>query len=100
MISINNTMQGDVNVVSLAGRLDVKAAKEVEQAFEEAASQPHDIVVDMEELDYIASAGLRALKRLNSLVAKNGHTLNLRNVQPDVMDVFEITGFAAILSFE
>ncbi len=99
MISINNTVQGDVNEISLVGRLDVKAAKDVEQAFEEAASQPYDVVLDLTELDYIASAGLRALKRLNSAVSKNGHELTLRGVQPDVMDVFELTGFAAILNF-
>jgi anti-sigma B factor antagonist len=54
----------------------------------------------MAELDYIASAGLRALKRLRGDVRKNGGTLTLRNVQEDVMEVFEMTGFAAMLNFE
>ena len=57
-------------------------------------------MLDMSELDYIASAGLRALKRLRSEVKAKGGTLVLRDVQDDVMEVFEMTGFAAMLTFE
>ena len=100
MIEISNAVNGDVNELKLAGRLDVKAAKEVEEAFEQAASSGYDLVLDMTELDYIASAGLRALKRLSADVKAAGHKMVLRGTQPDVMDVFELTGFAAILNFE
>ena len=99
MLEISSAVTGDVNEVKLVGRLDVKAIKEAEAAFEEAAAAAQNIVLDMTELDYIASAGLRALKRLNAAVRDNGGTLTLRDVQPDVMDVFELTGFAAILNF-
>lgn len=100
MLSISSTVNGDVNEVKLVGRLDVKAAREAEAAFSEAAEKARDVVLDMSELDYIASAGLRALKRLRSDVRKNGGTLTLRSVQDDVMEVLELTGFAAMLSFE
>lgn len=98
MIEISNTVNGDVNEVKLVGRLDVKAIKEAEAAFDNATSEATNIELDMSELDYIASAGLRALKRLNAAVRSNGGTLTLRDVQPDVMDVFELTGFSAILN--
>jgi len=100
MITITNTVNGDVNEVKLAGRLDVKAAREAEDAFAEAASAAPNVVLDLEELDYIASAGLRALKRLRGDIKANGGTLVLRNVQDDVMEVFDMTGFAAMLTFE
>ena len=100
MITITNTVNGDVNEVKLAGRLDVKAAREAEEAFAEAASAAPNVVLDLEELDYIASAGLRALKRLRGDIKANGGTLVLRNVQDDVMEVFDMTGFAAMLTFE
>ena len=54
----------------------------------------------MSELDYIASAGLRALKRLRSDVSANGGTLVLRGVQSNVMELFEMTGFAVMFTFE
>ena len=100
MLSISNSVNGDVNEVKLVGRLDVKAAREAEDAFTEAAGAAKDIVLDLSELDYIASAGLRSLKRLRGAVRANGGTLTLRGVKDDVMEVFEITGFAAMLTFE
>ena len=56
MLSISNTVVGDVNEVKLVGRLDVKAARDAEAAFAEAATQATDVVLDLTELDYIASA--------------------------------------------
>ena len=100
MLSISNEINGDVNVIALAGRLDVKAARDAEEAFTEAAAKTKNVVLDLSELDYIASAGLRALKRLRGDVRKNGGTLTVRNVKEDVMEVFEMTGFAAMLTFE
>ena len=100
MLEISSTMNGDVNELKLVGRLDVKAAREAEEAFAEAAKTSAKLVLDMSELDYIASAGLRALKRLRSDIRTNGGTLVLRGVQDDVMEVFEMTGFAAMLTFE
>ena len=100
MLTITNNVNGDVNEVKLVGRLDVKAAREAESAFAEAAGAAQNVVLDMTELDYIASAGLRALKRLKSLVGENGGTLVLRGVQDNVMEVFEMTGFSLMLTFE
>lgn len=100
MLTISSELNGDVNEVKLVGRLDVKAAREAESAFAEAAAAAQNVTLDMSELDYIASAGLRALKRLRGDVRGNGGDLILRDVQEDVMEVFEMTGFAAMLTFE
>lgn len=100
MLTVTSNVNGDVNEVKLVGRLDVKAAREVETAFAEAATAAPNVVLDMTELDYIASAGLRALKRLNADITANGGTLVLRGVQDKVMEVFEMTGFAVMLTFE
>ena len=100
MLSIDSTVNGDVNEVKLVGRLDVKAARDAETAFSDAAQAAPNILLDMTELDYIASAGLRALKRLRGDVRSNGGTLTLKGVQDDVMEVLEMTGFAAMLTFE
>lgn len=100
MITVESNLNGDVNEVKIIGRLDVKAAKDAATAFETAVAAAPNIVLDMSELDYIASAGLRALKRLNSAVRDNDGTLVLRGVQENIMEVFEMTGFAAMLEFE
>lgn len=100
MITIESTVQGDVNEIALDGRLDVNAANEVDAAFAEAVEKSSRIVLDMTNLEYIASAGLRAIKRLRMALREKGGTLVLRGVQDDVMEVFEMTGFAAMLTFE
>ena len=100
MFEVSITENGNVEEVKLVGRLDVKASKDADAAFEEAAGRNHDVVLDCSDLDYIASAGLRALKRLRGAVRENGKTLVIRSVQPDVMEVLEMTGFAAMLTFE
>ena len=100
MITVETVMEDDVVVVKLAGRLDVQAAREVDSTFVDVAATGKDVVLDFAELDYIASAGLRSLKRLRGGVRENGKTLVVRNVQDHVMEVFEITGFAALLVFE
>ena len=100
MLSISNTVSGGVNEIKLVGRLDAKAARDAETAFSEATNEVTNVVLDFSELDYIASAGLRALKRLRTDVRSNGGTLTVRGVQEDVMEVLEMTGFAAMLVIE
>lgn len=100
MFSLENNVTGDVNVAKLVGRLDAVAARDAEGLFVEAAAAAPNIVLDMSELEYIASAGLRLIKRLSSDTRSNGGSLKLRGVQDEVMEVFELTGFAAVLRFE
>lgn len=99
MFSISTTSNGDVEEVKLVGRLDVKAASEADASFAEITAKGHDVVLDLSELEYIASAGLRALKRLHGAMRENGKSLTVKNVQYDVMEILEMTGFAAMLKF-
>ena len=99
MFSISNTLNGGIEEVKLIGRLDVKAAKEADASFEEITAKGHDIVLDLSELEYISSAGLRSLKRLHMSTRNNGISLTIKNVQYDVMEIFEMTGFAAMFRF-
>ena len=100
MFLISETMNGDVNEVKLVGRLDVRAAAEADAAFAEIVAKGCDVVMDLSELEYIASAGLRAFKRLHVALRESGNSLTIKNVQYDVMEIFEMTGFAAMLKFE
>ena len=58
------------------------------------------LVIDMTETEYISSMGLRTVFEIQKLVQKNGGTILVRNLQPMVMKVFEITGFADIIYLE
>ena len=100
MLEVSSKVNGDVNEIAFVGRLDAKAARQAEEVFVTATDAAPNIVLDMSGLEYIASAGLRALKRLHSAVGECGGTLVLKGVQEDVMEVFEMTGFAAMLTIE
>lgn len=100
MLTIETTIDGDTCIVKLDGRLDVKTAKEADTAFAESAAQAKHVVLDLGGLEYVASAGLRAIKRLRGAVKSNEGTLVVRNVQNEVMEIFEMTGFSAMLTFE
>lgn len=84
----------------LDGRLDTTTAPAAQEAFEKVSKQYAHIEMNFKDLAYISSAGLRSLLALQKQVNKTGGTLCLTHVQPSVKEVFEITGFAGILTIK
>ena len=82
----------------LDGRLDTSTAQAAQNAFLKVAGQYAELELNFAQLDYVSSAGLRALLMLQKQVNKTGRSLVLRNVKPAVKEVFEITGFAGIMN--
>ena len=86
-------------VLQVAGRLDTTTAPALDKAIMENLTGIKSLILDFKGLEYISSAGLRVLlsaqKKMNQIGA-----MKLINVCEDVMEVFEITGFADILVIE
>lgn len=81
------------------GRLDTVTAPELEAEISAILPTAESLVLDMEKLEYISSAGLRViLKTQKALTQKAG--LKLIHVSDDVREVFEITGFSDFLTIE
>ncbi len=59
-----------------------------------------ELVVDMAETTYISSVGLRAFASAQKKINAVGGSMVLRNAQPGVIDIFEVTGFGGVLTFE
>jgi anti-sigma B factor antagonist len=55
------------------------------------------LILNMEQLQYISSAGLRVLKKMYMAAAKKNGVLELSHVNKMVMEVLEMTGFAGLL---
>lgn len=85
--------------MKLGGRLDTTTAPELEKAFEENMEVSKDLILDMKELEYISSAGLRVLLAAQKKMNQSGK-MKLTGVSDEVMEVFEITGFSDILTIE
>jgi len=90
--------KGNVGEVLLEGRIDAKVTPELEQYFQKIAEQFNKAVLDFEDVPYISSAGLRALRNLYVTMSRKGGSFSVRNVRKDVMDVFNVTGFGMLLN--
>ena len=91
-------LDNEVLVVSLEGRLDTENSLKFEQEIIGICKEnQHDsMVLDASGMEYIASSGLRTILKL----AKTEKNFRIENMQPSVYSVFEMTGFADILTFE
>ena len=89
---------GTATVIEIAGRLDTTTAPVLDKTISEDISENSDLTLDLKNLEYISSAGLRVLLSAQKRMQKCG-SMKLRNASEEVMDVFEMTGFADILEF-
>ena len=85
--------------IEVAGRLDTITAPALEKSIGENIDGIKSLVLDFKGLEYISSAGLRVLLGSQKKIQKTG-TMKLINVCEEVMEVFEMTGFADILNIE
>ena len=86
-------------VLKVSGRLDTTTAPVLDKTISEEISANTNLALDLEELVYISSAGLRVLLSAQKRMQKQG-SMKLKNVCEEVMEVFEMTGFADILEIE
>ena len=91
---INRGTEGELQII---GRLDAISAADAEKLLTDTVERFDSLILDMARLEYVSSAGLRALKRAHIAMRRKGGDLAVRNVTRTVMEVFEITGFAGML---
>lgn len=89
--------RGESAEVLMIGRLDVNAAQEVEKNLLDVAGRFSEVTLNLESMDYISSAGLRALRSLYIAMSQKGGKMSVINVPKSIMDIFEVTGFAFFL---
>ncbi len=94
---INRGTEGEL---VLEGRLDTVTAPEAEEIFLQTAERFDALVLNMAGVEYVSSAGLRVIKRLYMAMVKKHGSLMLTNVREMVMEVFEMTGFAGLLTIK
>jgi anti-sigma B factor antagonist len=98
-MKINKNLNGSSLNVALEGRLDTTTAPELEQALKESMDGANELTMDFAKLDYISSAGLRVLLSAHKAMSKKGG-MKVVNVNDVVSEVFDVTGFADILTIE
>ncbi len=98
-MNISMNRNGNELIISVDGRLDTLTAPDLEEQLESALEGVEKLVFDFEKLEYISSAGLRVLLTALQLMEGQGE-MKVRNVRPEVMDVFVVTGFLDDLTVE
>ena len=84
--------------IKLGGKLDTNTSPDLDSKMSELEGM-EEVVIDMKDLDYISSAGLRVLLSMQKVMNKQGK-MTIINVCENVMDIFEVTGFSDILDIE
>ena len=93
-----NITHGDVLVISLKGRLDTITSQDLITAFNNEEINEPLVSIDMKELEYISSAGLRVLLAIKKDLTSKGKTLEICNLNSVCLEVFKVTGFINILT--
>ena len=99
MLNINKTVEDGAAVFTLEGRLDTVTSPDLEAEIKEVLSDLKEITLDLENLDYISSAGLRVLLSTQKVMNRQG-TMTITHVNDTIMEIFEVTGFSEILTIE
>jgi anti-sigma B factor antagonist len=87
----------DEIILEVTGRLDTTTAPALDKTINETLGEIKSLILDLKCLEYISSAGLRVLLSAQKKMQQVGE-MKLINVCEAVMDVFEMTGFADILT--
>ncbi len=95
---IKNQEGSRVNI-ALKGRLDTTTSPQLEAELRPVLSEATELNFDLADLQYVSSAGLRVFLSAQKVMNKQGD-MTLRNVSPEIMDIFEVTGFVDILNIE
>lgn len=98
-MTINKTQDGSRLEIAIEGRLDTMTAPSLEEEIKNSLEGIKELIFDFKGLAYVSSAGLRVLLSAQKTMNKQG-TMTIRNANEEVMEIFEVTGFVDILSFE
>ena len=98
-MTIEIKKNAEATIIEVAGRLDTMTASSLDKAINEDIGEVKHLVLDLKNLEYISSAGLRVLLGAQKKMQKIGF-MKVTNVCGAVMEVLEMTGFADILVIE
>ena len=98
-MNVTERTEGNVVVLQLQGRLDGNTAKDFEDKLLASIDKgEHQVALDLSDLDYIGSAGLRVMLIGAKRVKATKGMFVLSSLHPNVKEVFDISGFTGIFN--
>ena len=99
-MNISETRSGDVVQIKIDGRVDTTTSPQLQQAILQAFQKGSKLVLDFSDVEYVSSAGLRALLIGQKTANSKGGSMTLVHVADAVLQVFKMSGFSGILHIE
>jgi anti-sigma B factor antagonist len=99
-MEINKVVKDDCCKFDLSGRLDTITSPQLEEALNDLPENINELILDLAELEYVSSAGLRVFLNAQKGMNEKSGKMTLRNVNDEIMEVLEMTGFTGILTIE
>ncbi len=98
-MTIDKKANGAKLTIALTGRLDTTTAPQLEGELRTCLTGVTDLCLDFASLEYLSSAGLRVILAAQKVMNRQG-SMVIKNVNDTIKEVFDITGFADILTIE
>ena len=98
-MELTKEAKGSSLTISIDGRLDTTTAPQLEAEINSSLEGVTDFVIDMAELAYVSSAGLRVLLKAQKLMNQQG-AMTIVNAGQEILEIFEVTGFDEILNIK
>lgn len=97
---VTEERSGSALVLQVAGRIDSNTAPAFEAALVPAVSKESFVVIDMTSVEYVSSAGLRALLVAAKKARATGGKIKLAAMAPQIREVFDISGFSSLFDIQ
>ena len=98
MLDITKTTEGNTITLQLSGRIDSDTAALLDDEIAALPDMVTNLVMDMDDLEYVASSGLRVLLMASKTMRTRGGDCTMTNVPDLILEVFEMTGLDEVFT--
>lgn len=96
-MEIRQELDGSAMTIYISGRIDAVTALALDKDLNAKLANISDLTVDLADVEYISSAGLRTLLKIQKRMDKQG-AMRIRNIRENVREVLDMTGFSNFLT--
>ena len=98
-MTVNTIKSTGAITIEISGRIDTTTAPQLEKEVNDNIAGVSELIFDFKDVAYISSAGLRVLLTAQKVMNQQGK-MKIVNVSKDIMEIFDITGFADIMDIQ
>ena len=96
-VSLSERSVGEITILKPSGRIDSQSSPEFETALKVKLDASKNVILDLGDVPYISSAGLRVVLVAAKQVARSQGKFALAALKPEIMSVFKVSGLTSVL---